>query len=98
MPEPLSRIICLSAETADLCARLDAWDQVVAATAYFDQTGLSPRPVVSGFSSGSASTIMAYEPDLVLAFSDVQADLCANLVRAGATVFATNQRTLAETV
>jgi iron complex transport system substrate-binding protein len=91
------RIACLSAETADLCARLGAWDQVVAVSAYADQSGLPARPVVSGFSKGDAHRILVHAPDVVLAFSDVQADLCAALIRAGATVFASNQRTLAET-
>jgi iron complex transport system substrate-binding protein len=93
----LPRLACLSAESADLCARLGAWPQVVAVTAYADQAGLDPRPIVSGFSKGDVDRILAHSPDLVLAFSDVQASLCADLVRAGATVFATNQRTLAET-
>lgn len=91
------RIACLSAETADLCSRLGAWEQVVAVSAYADQTGLPRRPVVSGFSTGDVDRILAHQPDLVLTFSDVQAALCAALVRAGATVLATNQRTLAET-
>jgi iron complex transport system substrate-binding protein len=90
------RIACLSAETADLCARLGAWEQVVAVSAYAEQSGLPRRPVVSGFSTGDVDRILAHGPDVVLAFSDVQADLCAALVRAGATVLATNQRTLAE--
>jgi iron complex transport system substrate-binding protein len=91
------RLVCLSAETADLCARLGAWDEVVAVSAYADQTGLPRRPIVSGFSQGDAERILAHQPDLVLAFSDVQADLCAALIRAGAQVFCCNQRTLAET-
>ena len=92
------RLVCLSAETADLCARLGAWDDVVAVSAYADQTGLPPKPVASGFSSGGADFILRFAPDLVLGYSDVQADLAAALIRAGATVLITNQRTLAETV
>jgi iron complex transport system substrate-binding protein len=92
------RIVCLSAETADLCARLGAWDDVVAVSAYADQTGLPPKPVASGFSSGGANFILKFAPDLVLAYSDVQAELAASLIRAGANVLVTNQRTLAETV
>lgn len=92
------RIVCLSAETADLCARLGAWGSVVAVSAYADQTGLPPRPVVSGFSKADAARVMAHAPDVVFTFSDVQAEICAALIRAGATVVATNQRTLAETV
>ena len=91
------RIACLSAETADVCARIGAWDDVVAVSAFADQSGLRRKPVVSGFSTGEAARILAHSPDLVLTFSDVQADLAAALIRAGATVLATNQRTLAGT-
>jgi len=89
------RIICLSAEAADICARLGAWDDVVAVSAYASQAGLAPRPVISGFSSANADRIAALRPDLVITFSDVQADIAAQLIRAGCNVLATNQRTLA---
>lgn len=92
------RIVCLSAETADLCARLGAWEDVVAVSAYADQSGLPTRPIATGFSSGDAERVLRFEPDLVLGFSDVQADLASALIRAGATVLVTNQRTLSETV
>ncbi|MEQ1853617.1 MAG: ABC transporter substrate-binding protein [Chthoniobacteraceae bacterium] len=91
------RIACLSAESADICARVGAWGDVVAVTAFADQSGLDPKPVVSGFSSGDAARILSHSPDLVLTFSDVQAELTASLIRAGAFVLATNQRSLRET-
>ena len=90
------RIACLSSESADICARIGAWEDVVAVSAYADQTGLDRRPVVSGFSTGDAERILAHRPDLLITFSDVQAEIAAALIRAGATVLATNQRTLAE--
>ena len=90
------RIVCLSAESADICARIGAWEDVVAVSAYADQAGLDHRPVVSGFSTGDAERILAHRPDVVITFSDVQAEIAAALIRAGATVLATNQRTLAE--
>ena len=71
---------------------------MVAVSAYADQAGLPPKPIASGFSSGGADFILKFEPDLVLGYSDVQADLAAALIRAGVNVFVTNQRTLAETV
>ncbi len=77
---------------------MGAWDDVVAVSAYADQTDLPPKPIASGFSSGGADFILKFEPDLVLGYSDVQADLAAALIRAGVNVFVTNQRTLAETV
>jgi iron complex transport system substrate-binding protein len=89
------RVVCLSAEAADICARLGAWDEVVAVSAFADQRDLSRKPVVSGFANGDAPRVLAFEPDLAITFSDVQADLAAQLIRAGVTVLATNQRTLA---
>ena len=86
----------MSAEAADICARIGAWENVVAVSAYAEQTGLPRRAVVSGFSTGDAARIAALAPDLVVTFSDVQAELAAQLIRASCTVLATNQRTLAE--
>jgi iron complex transport system substrate-binding protein len=71
---------------------------VVAVTAYADQAGLPAKPVASGFSSGGADFIAAFEPDLVLGYSDVQADLAAALIRRGLAVLITNQRSLPETM
>ena len=90
------RIACLSAESAVICARIGGWQDVVAVSAYADQTGLDRRPVVSGFSTGDAERILAHRPDIVITFSDVQAEIAATLIRAGVTVLATNQRTLKE--
>jgi iron complex transport system substrate-binding protein len=90
------RIVCLSAEAADICARLGAWDDVVAVSAFAPQAGLAPRPVIGGFSNTDCERVAGLRPDLVICFSDVQADIAAQLVRRGCTVLATNQRTLAE--
>lgn len=90
------RIVCLSAEAADICARLGAWDDVVAVSAFASQAGLAPRPVIGGFSNTDCERVSGLRPDLVICFSDVQADVAAQLVRRGCTVLATNQRTLAE--
>ena len=90
------RVACLSAESAELCATLGIWDRVVAVTVYFDQSNLEPKPVVSGFSKLALSRLQETKPDLVITFSDVQADLARDLIREGYTVVATNQRTLAE--
>ncbi len=90
------RLVCLSAEGADICARLGAWEDVVAVSAFASQEGLDPRPAISGFSTADAERIVRQQPDLVITFSDVQADISAQLIRAGCAVLATNQRTLAE--
>jgi iron complex transport system substrate-binding protein len=91
------RIICLSAESADWLWRLGAWGQVVGITAFFElPPGIPARPRVSGFDSIRFDQLEKLHPDLVIAFSDVQAGLAAELIRAGFNVVATNQRTLAE--
>jgi len=92
----MQRILCLSAEAADICARLGAWDRVVAVSAFASQAGLERRPVIGGFSSCDIERALSFSPDLVIAFSDVQAGIAAEFIRAGCTVLATNQRTLVE--
>jgi len=90
------RIVCLSAEAADICARLGAWEEVLAVSAFASQTGLAPRAVIGGFSTADGDRIAGFAPDLVICFSDVQAEIAAELIRRGCTVLVTNQRTLAE--
>lgn len=90
------RIVCLSAEAADICAQLGAWSEVVAVTAFAPQSGLDRRPVIGGFATLDGERVTNFSPDLVITFSDVQAEFAAELIRAGCTVLATNQRTLVE--
>lgn len=90
------RIVCLSAESADICARLGAWEEVVAVSAFACQEGLQRRPVISGFSTCDCERVAELAPDLVITFSDVQAEIAGSLIRAGCAVLATNQRTLSE--
>jgi iron complex transport system substrate-binding protein len=92
------RIVCLSAEAADWLWRIGAWESVAGVTAYFTQPNdTQPKPRVSGFSSANLKEITKLNPDLIITFSDVQAKLAAELIQRGFPVFATNQRTLAET-
>jgi iron complex transport system substrate-binding protein len=91
------RIVCLSAEAADWLWRIGAWDSVAGVTAYFTQPADAPRkPRISGFSTARFDEIIALAPGLVITFSDVQAQLAAELIKRGLNVLATNQRTLNE--
>ena len=91
------RIICLSGDSADWLWRIGAWEQVVAVTAFFTQPAdAPPKPCVSGFSTAKLDEIEQLDPDLVITFSDVQAESAAQLMRQGFTVLGTNQRTLVE--
>ena len=53
------------------------------------------KPRVSAFVSANIAKILALKPDLVLTFSDLQADIVADLIRRGLDVHAFNQRTVA---
>jgi iron complex transport system substrate-binding protein len=87
------RIVCLTAETAEIAFRLGAGDRVVGVpgTARRPAAALE-RARVGGFTTFRLDKILALEPDLVLAFSDLQRDVVRDLIGAGATVLCTNQR------
>ncbi|RMG96169.1 MAG: cobalamin-binding protein, partial [Deltaproteobacteria bacterium] len=98
VPDGPRRIVCLSPESADVLYRLGAGDRIVgicAGTIVPDDV-TRPPPVVTAFGGGSVRRIAELRPDLVLAFSDVQADLARDLVRAGLAVVVWNQRTVQE--
>ena len=87
------RIVCLTAETAEIAFLLGAGDRVVGVP------GTARRPEaarekarVGGFTTFKLDRILALEPDLVLAFSDLQRDIVHDLIGAGVTVLCTNQR------
>src|SRR5262249_54941311 len=91
------RIVCLCAESADWLWRIGAWDAVVGATAFFTvPDGAEPKPRIGGFSTAQFDEIAQLQPDLIIAYSDVQAPLLAELMRRGFAVLGTNQRTLSE--
>lgn len=90
-----ARIVCLSAETTEIAFRVGAGDRVVGVPG----TARRPpeardRPRVGGFTTFRLDRILALRPELVLAFSDLQADVTRELVRAGIPVLALNQRSL----
>ncbi len=92
-----NRIVCLSADAADWLWRIGAWECVAGITAFFTiPPETEPKPRVGGFSTAQFDQIADLNPDLIIAFSDVQAPLLTELMRRGFTVLGTNQRTLAE--
>jgi len=92
-----SRIVCLTEETTETLYLLGEQDRI-AGVSGFTVRPLEARrkPRVSAFLSADFDKIEALEPDLVLAFSDLQADLARELVRRGHAVFTFNQRSVAE--
>lgn len=95
---PPERIVCLTEETTETLYLLGEQDRIVGISGYTVRPPQARRekPRVSAFISADMPKILALQPDLVLTFSDLQADLVASLVRAGINVHAFNQRTVAE--
>jgi iron complex transport system substrate-binding protein len=92
-----SRIVCLTEETTETLYLLGEGDRVVGVSGYTVRPPEARRkPKVSAFISAKFDGIEALRPDLVLAFSDLQADISAELVKRGIAVMTFNQRTIAE--
>ncbi|MET4197398.1 cobalamin-binding protein [Bradyrhizobium sp. LA6.12] len=94
---PPRRIVCLTEETVETLYLLGEQDRIVGVSGYAVRPPQVRRekPRVSAFVSADIPKILALEPDLVLAFSDLQAGIVADLVRAGVDVHVFNQRDIA---
>ncbi len=91
------RIVCLTEETTETLYLLGEGDRVVGVSGYTVRPPEArQKPRVSAFVNARFDKIEALEPELVLAFSDLQADLAAELVKRGIPVVTFNQRTVAE--
>ena len=91
------RVVCLTAEHVEICHLLGAWERVVGVPG----TARRPpeareKPKVGGVTTFRTDKILDLEPDLVLAFSDLQAEISAALIAKGVPVLCTNQRSLDE--
>src|SRR5712672_515946 len=95
---PPRRIVCLTEETVETLYLLGEEHRIVGVSGYAVRPPRVRRekPRVSAFISADIPKILALEPDLVLTFSDLQADIVAALIRAGVDVHAFNQRTVAQ--
>jgi iron complex transport system substrate-binding protein len=95
---PPKRIVCLTEETVETLYLLGEEERIVGISGYVVRPPRARRekPRVSGFTSADIPKILALEPDLVLTFSDLQADIAASLIRAGIAVHAFNQRSIAQ--
>ena len=91
------RIICLTEETTETLYLLGEQDRIVGVSGYTVRPPEArQKPKVSAFINARFDKILALEPDLVFAFSDLQADIAAELIRRGVTVFTFNQRSVKE--
>src|SRR3954464_3700398 len=92
-----SRIVCLTEETTETLYLLGQGDRIVGVSGYTVRPPEARlKPKVSAFINAKFDKIEALKPDLVLAFSDLQADLVKELVRRGMNVVVFNQRSVAE--
>jgi iron complex transport system substrate-binding protein len=90
------RIVCLTDETTETLYLLSEQDRIVGVSAYaMRPTEAREKPRVSAFKNANFEKILALRPDLVLTFSDVQAEIASELIRRGVTVLAFNQRSIA---
>jgi len=94
---PPSRIACLTEETVETLYLLGEQDRIVGMSGYVVRPPQARRekPRVGAFTSANIDKILALKPDLVLTFSDLQADIAADLIRRGIDVHAFNQRSIA---
>ena len=92
-----SRIVCLTEETTETLYMLGEGDRVVGVSAYTvrPQEARS-KPRVSAFINANFEKIEALSPDLVLGFSDLQADIAAELIKRGYPVMVFNHRSVAD--
>src|SRR3974390_2927337 len=90
---PPERIVCLTEETTETLYLLGEQHRIVGISGYTVRPpqARKEKPRVSAFVSADIPKILTLEPDLVLTFSDLQADIVAALIRAGASVHAFNQ-------
>jgi iron complex transport system substrate-binding protein len=94
---PPRRIVCLTEETVETLYLLGEQDRIVGVSGYAVRPPRvrHEKPRVSAFISADIPKVLALEPDLVLAFSDLQANIVADLVRAGVAIHVFNQRDIA---
>lgn len=94
---PPERIICLTEETVETLYLLGEQDRIVGVSGFAVRPKQVRRekPRVSAFTSANLPKLLALKPDLVLTFSDLQAQIVADLIKQGVTVMAYNHRDIA---
>jgi iron complex transport system substrate-binding protein len=94
---PPARIVCLTEETVETLYLLGEQDRIVGVSGYAVRPPQvrKEKPRVSAFISADIPKILDLKPDLVLTFSDLQADIVAALIRSGIAVHAFNHRDIA---
>lgn len=92
------RIICLTTETVEVLYALGEQDRIVGISGFTTRPAIArkEKPKISAFTSAKIDKILELQPDLVLGFSNLQADIATALIKAGVEVHIFNQRSIAE--
>ena len=91
------RIVCLTEEPTEVLYALGEQDRIVGISGFTVRPPAARRekPKVSAFTSAKIGEILKLDPDFVVGFSDIQADIAAELVRHGVEVWISNHRSVA---
>src|SRR5207342_2406078 len=92
------RIVCLTEEPTEVLYALGESDRIVGISGFTVRPPRARRekPKVSAFTSAKIDRILELRPDFVVGFSDIQADIAAELIRAGVEVWISNHRSVEE--
>ncbi|MFA6178032.1 MAG: cobalamin-binding protein [Candidatus Methylopumilus sp.] len=90
------RIVCLTTEPTEVLYLLGEQDRIVGISGYTTRPAIArkEKPKVAAFTSAKIDKILDLKPDLVIGFSNLQADIAASLIRAGVEVHIFNQRSV----
>tara|TARA_R110000868_G_scaffold115452_1_gene308259 strand:- start:423 stop:1226 length:804 start_codon:yes stop_codon:yes gene_type:complete len=90
------RIVCLTEETTELLYLIGEQDRIVGISGFTVRPKIARRekPKVSAFIDANIDEILALKPDLVIGFSDIQADIAQQLIKKGITVWVNNHRSV----
>lgn len=91
------RIVCLTEEPTEVLYRIGEQARIVGISGFTVRPPQARRekPKVSAFTSAKIDQILALEPDLVIGFSDIQAEIARDLIKAGVEVWISNHRSVA---
>ena len=90
------RIVCLTEEPTEVLYALGEQDRIVGISGFTVRPPRARRekPKISAFTSAKIDAILALRPDLVIGFSDIQADIAQALIKAGVEVWISNHRSV----
>ncbi|QSX75022.1 cobalamin-binding protein [Lysobacter arenosi] len=90
------RIVCLTEEPTEILYALGEQDRIVGISGFTVRPSIArkEKPKVSAFTSAKIGEILKLEPDFVIGFSDIQAEIAGELIRRGVEVWISNHRSV----